>query len=85
MTKEEILATKDWNSEYPNFMAESEILEAMDEYSQQQAIAFAEWINTNCLFQDGEKLWLKSECPEWGQKTSSELYKLWLQTTGQFE
>lgn len=35
MTKEEILTTKNWSSEYPNYMAESQIHEAMDEYYNQ--------------------------------------------------
>jgi hypothetical protein len=52
-TKEEILATKNWSSEYPNFMAESEIQDAMDEFSAQQSIAFAEWILNNNYFHNG--------------------------------
>lgn len=32
MTPEEILSKKNWSSEYPNYMSESEILSAMDEY-----------------------------------------------------
>ena len=40
-TKEQILATKNWNDEYPNYMAEDEILEAMDIYAKQEAIAFS--------------------------------------------
>jgi hypothetical protein len=47
MTKEMILATKNWSTEYPNFMAESEILDAMDEYAKQQAIAFMNWAMDN--------------------------------------
>lgn len=45
MTKEEILETKNWSSEYPNYMAENQILEAMDEFSEQQVISFLNWID----------------------------------------
>lgn len=42
-TKEEILETKNWNSEYPNYMAESEILDAMDEYAKQEVVNYDKW------------------------------------------
>ena len=41
--KEKILSTKNWNSEYPNYMAECEIHEAMDELSKIVVIAFDIW------------------------------------------
>jgi hypothetical protein len=39
-SKEEILSKKNWSSEYPNFMAECEIEDAMDEYAKEGAIDF---------------------------------------------
>ena len=42
-TKEEILETKNWSMEYPNFMQESEIHDAMDEYAKEVAIDFFKW------------------------------------------
>lgn len=34
-TKDQILSTKHWNEEYPNYMQESEIHDAMDEYAEE--------------------------------------------------
>ena len=52
--KEKILSTKNWNSEYPNYMAECEIHEAMDELSKIVAIAFAKWIPENAYIAEDE-------------------------------
>jgi hypothetical protein len=56
MTKEEILNKYNWSSEYPNYMAEHEILEAMHEYAAQQSIAFADHLKKNYYFDPDKKL-----------------------------
>lgn len=48
-TPEEILSKKNWSTEYPNYMAEHEILEAMNVYAQQEAIEFSEWKDKNFI------------------------------------
>ena len=45
MTKEQVLSTKNWNSEYPNYMAENQILDSMDEWAEIVVIGFGEWLN----------------------------------------
>lgn len=50
-SKEEILATKNWSREYPNYMAESEIHDAMDEYMKESvldAFSFLAKHNVEC-------------------------------------
>ncbi len=59
ISKEEILAKKNWSSEYPNFMCESEIHDAMDEFAMEQAIAYGVFV-TNGL-RKIVPLWIKGE------------------------
>lgn len=49
MSKEDILAKKNWNSEYPNYMAENQIHEAMDEYAKQCLMGFKKFCD-ECTF-----------------------------------
>lgn len=82
MTKEEILNTKNWSSEYPNYMAENNIHDAMDEYSRQMAIAFAEWMVKRTVRPIGKNLWEDhgnagdGGCPV---VTTEQLYNLFLE------
>lgn len=80
-SKEEILAAKDWNSEYPNYMAEHEILDAMDDWAEQVAISFAEWLDGEgyeCFLHtdEGVKHW--HDIREKGNYTTPQLYTLFL-------
>ena len=44
MTKEEILEDKTWSMEYPNFLQQSEVEDAMDEWAEEVAIDYAYWL-----------------------------------------
>ena len=60
--KEAILAKKNWSSEYPNYMAESEIHTAMDEYASEQAVAFAEYLSGEGWREyDGADRWINTQ------------------------
>ena len=78
--KEKILSTKNWNSEYPNYMAECEIHEAMDELSKIVAIAFAKFINGHRLdFQTAtpDGYWIGLDMKRY---STEELYELFTQS-----
>mgnify|MGYP007031184646 CR=1 FL=1 len=78
--KEKILSTKNWNSEYPNYMAECEIHEAMDELSKIAAIAFAKFINGHRLdFQTAtpDGYWIGLDMKRY---STEELYDLFTQS-----
>jgi hypothetical protein len=89
MNKEEILATKNWSSEYPYYaeMAECEILDAMDEYAKQECIGFAEWVAINGWYLNKIKRWSNRDDNSnslvevlAGSKSTEELYTLFLNT-----
>lgn len=46
-TKEEILAKKNWSTEYPNYMAENEIHDAMDEYGKSMCLDLLHYMGIN--------------------------------------
>lgn len=77
-TKEEILATKNWSTEYPNYMAENNIHDAMDEHSRQQATAFAEWTCVN-LWSTHGGVWYPYQNED-NPITSEQLYDLFIQS-----
>lgn len=86
MTKEEILNKKHWNSEYPNYMAEDQILEAMEEYAQQESISFLNWFleSSWTYLQQNERdesLFIEANWARTDESktcTQTELYKLYL-------
>lgn len=76
-TKEEILATKRWSTEYPTYMSEHEIQDAMDEYAKQQSIDFAQWLSEMTTIIHEEKITLYRYCNkmnEWGNYTLGDIY-----------
>ncbi len=77
MTKETILATKNWSIEYPNYMAENEILDAMDEYAK----AFANWIRTEKWNNRNGYDWCRYETiySDISVKTTEELYSQFIE------
>lgn len=77
-TKEEILSTKHWNEEYPNYMQESEIHDAMDEHSRQQSIAFSEWMAAEgYVTYDGFDRWIAPHNNN-NVYSANELYSMFL-------
>lgn len=61
-SKQDILKTKKWNAEYPNYMAESEIEDAMDEFGEEIAIDFVEYLSGNGYRQyDSRDRWINPE------------------------
>lgn len=81
MTKQEILDKKNWSTMCPNYMAEKEILEAMDEYAQPLAIGFAEWLHPDSdgnhwQMYDGRNRWVNLKNSE--VKTTKQLFDLYI-------
>jgi len=68
-TAEQILETKTWSMEYPNFMQESEILEAMEEYSKEVALDVLKWFNKTNVSMD--LTWASYQLYKQQQETSS--------------
>lgn len=42
-SKDQILATKGYHKEYPNYISENQVEEAMDEYAESNSIEFTKW------------------------------------------
>lgn len=86
MTAEEILSKKNWSMEYPNFMQESEILDAMDHFAEQESISFLNWyLESEWTYlqqnNDNKSLFIKADWARMDDSitcTESELYKLYL-------
>jgi hypothetical protein len=75
MTKEAILATKNWSTEYPSIMAENEIEDAMDEW----ALQFGKWIQQSSYSQCMEdNKWINMEPGDNETLTTEGLYQLFL-------
>lgn len=84
-TKDEILNTKNWNSEYPNYRAECEIEDAMDEYGKAIAIGFAQWIEKRRLERIDYECEVKRKTGNYmtvfpKERPIDELYELYLKT-----
>lgn len=79
MTKEAILSKKNWSSEYPNYMAESEILDAMDIYAKQEVIEFSNWKDKNFNKAIGGFTHVMGDLLYKGMFSNKDLYLLFLQ------
>ena len=79
MTKEEILADKCWSMEYPHYLQQSDVYEAMDEYSREVAIDFDEWkFKNNWLQNKGNSYWYNAKTHQ-TQLTSGQLFDIYKQ------
>lgn len=85
ISKEQVLAGKSWSSEYPNYMAENEILDAMEEYadvkSKETAIDFGKWVShEDWVYLPSKGYWVNEEQEENTQPLSDQqIYDLYLE------
>lgn len=78
MTKEEIIGQFEPMGEYPTYYHESEIEKMMDIFSEQESIAFAEWMHKYAGRYIGKGIWRVGHLL---RRSTAELYQLFKQQT----